>query len=146
MELTQASGRGPGMPEIRPHPVVPFPPRKAAPTRSFSVGSWVGLGAGQGLGLQEGIPGLPISCVPTGWGFRERLGVVGFRGEGLSNQLITLSFPLYFSLPAPHDSLDIHFSLFHPSSSFLAPLSPSLPSPCSFTLPLTHFHHSSPTS
>lgn len=67
------------MPEIHPHPVVPFPPRKAPPPWSFFVGSWVGLGAGQGLRLQDGIPGLPISCVLMGWGFRERLGVVGFR-------------------------------------------------------------------
>lgn len=39
--------------EICPHPMVPFPPRKVPPQSwSFSVGSWVGLGAGQGLRLE----------------------------------------------------------------------------------------------
>lgn len=107
------------MPEIqiRPHPVVSFTLRKPPHPWSFSVGSWVGLGAGQGFRLE---------VQARGWGVGVgRDGVLGkgwvwwvLEGRGSVTPLITLSFPLYFSLPAPMILWD---NPFYPMPSLLLP-------------------------
>lgn len=84
----------------------------------------MGVGAGQGLRLEAQVlqasgpwPPNKLCAMGWSWGSRERLGMVGLGGEVLSDPLMTLPSPLYFSLLSPSDSLDTHFPLILPPPS-----------------------------